>query len=416
MRTIEKVKAWLGTEKNFLYAIAGFSLLLRLAYVLKTGAGGLSPDAYDWMASALRLAAGEGVGGTWRPPGYIFFLAAVFSVTGKSVLAVKAAQALLGAATVCLVYFTAKALFSRRTASIAAVMLSFYPYLVAYSADLLSETFLTFTLALAVYALVRAAGAPSWKNLVFTGAAVGLCALTKSTVLPFFLLAYAWLWWQTGKLRAPLLAGLFTLLTIAPWTLRNYFHYDQAYVMPVNSPWASLYGSSCDEALLNETVGDRLKGPGVRPVDQFLPADWQYANNLPLPERDKYCREKALGWIKNNPDKFTWLLYRRALHFWRLYPMIAYKAEKAAAIATSGIYFPLAAIGLLLALPFFKRISLLPALFLSYTLVHVFFATMIRYRVPIDPFVLIFAAYAVERAYNALAAGRAAGTRSAKND
>ena len=116
-----RIKTWLETEKNFLYAVAGFSLLLRLAYVLKTGAGGLSPDAYDWMSTALKLAAGEGFGGTWRPPGYIFFLAGIFSVSGKSIMAVKLAQALLGAATVVLVYFTAKNLFSRRTASIAAV-------------------------------------------------------------------------------------------------------------------------------------------------------------------------------------------------------------------------------------------------------------------------------------------------------
>lgn len=404
-----KIKNWLGTEKNFIYAVAGFSLLLRLAYVAKTGAGGLSPDAYDWTSNALRLVNGEGYGGTWRPPGYIFFLASVFFVSGKSIMAVKLVQALLGAATVCLAYFTAKTLFSRRTASIAAVLLSFYPYLVAYSADLLSETFLTFMLSLAVYNLVRTSENPSFKNIAVTGVSIGLTALTKSTTLPFFLLAYAWLWWQTGRFRAGLIAGMFTLLTIAPWTLRNYYHYDRSYVMPVSTPWASLYGSSCDEALLNETIGDKLKGPGVKPIDQFLPAGWAYAHSLPLPERDKFCKEKALSWIKTNPDKFTWLLYKRALHFWRLYPMIAYRHEKAAALATSALYIPLAAIGILLSLPLFKKVSLLPALFFCYTLVHVFFATMIRYRVPIDPFVIMFAAYTLERAYAALARNPASG-------
>ncbi|MCX5786814.1 MAG: glycosyltransferase family 39 protein [Elusimicrobia bacterium] len=399
---IEKARNWLNSEKNFLYALFGFSLLIRLAYVLPLPAGKLSPDAYDWINGGWSIAHGTGFGGSWRPPGYAFFLAAIFFIFGKSVVAARVMQALLGALTCLLTYRTGKKIFTENTGRIAGALAGFYPYFIAYTGDLLSETFLTFMLAAAIYQIVKTAEAPYWKNLALTGILIGLTGLTKSVVLPFFALACAWLWWQTGKFRTAFLAGVFTLLTIAPWTLRNYFHYDKSYVMPVSTPWFSLYGSSCDEALLNETTGDILKGPGVERIDQFLPPDWEYAAALPLPERDKYCKEKALGWIKNNPRKFTWLLYRRSLHFWRLYPVIAYGREKAAAMATSGLYIPLAVIGFFLSLPAFKRTSLLLALFLSYTLVNIFFATMIRYRVPIDPFVIMFAACTIERAYTAL--------------
>ena len=403
---IEKARNWLNFGNNFLYTLLGVSLLIRLAYILPLPVDKLSPDAYDWSNLGWAIAQGNGLGSSWRPPGYAFFLGTIFFVFGRSVIAARAIQALLGAFTCLLTYKTGERIFSKTTGKIAGVLTCFYPYFIAYTGDLLSETFLTFMIALAVYHVVKTSEIPSWKNIALTGALIGLTGLAKSTTLPFFLLACGWLWWQTGKFRTGFMVGVFTLLALAPWTFRNYFHYDKSYVMPINSPWCSLYGSSCDEALLNETLGDRLKGPGVKPIDQFLPPEVDYAFSLPLPERDKFCREKALGWIKNNPDKFSWLLYKRFFHFWRLYPMIAYKGEKIAAIATSGLYFPLAAIGIFLSLAMFKKTSLLMALFLSYTVVHLFFATMIRYRVPIDPFVLIFTAYTLERGYTALKARR----------
>lgn len=395
---IKKAAAFLREERNFLLFWLGLSFLLRLAFVLKTGTGGLSPDSYDWMATAWSIASGHGFGGSWRPPGYAFYLAGVFFIFGKSVMAAKFFNVLLGTATVLLVYLTAKTLFGTRTARITAVLLSFYPYLIAYTGDLLSETFLTFMLAASMCLITRAAEKPAWRNLAAAGVVMGLTALTKSVVLPFFLLACAWLWWRTGSFRAGFLTGVFTLLAILPWTTRNYLHYDKTYVMPVSTPWFSLYASSCDEALLNETTGDILKGPGIKPVDQFLPPDFEYAASLPLLERDKYCREKALGWIRDNPGRFARLTRLRLVHFWRLYPMIAYRREKIAAMCTAGLYLPLAAAGFLLSLSNFRKTSLLLALFISYTAVHLFFAVTLRYRVPMDPYLIILAAYAAGEA------------------
>lgn len=400
---LERARNWLNTGNNFLYTLFGVSLLIRLAYVLPLPVDKISPDAYEWMSTGWSIAQGNGFGGSWRPPGHALFLAGVFFIFGKSVIAARAVQALLGAFTCLLTYRTGKRIFSENTGRIAGVLAAFYPYFIAYTGDLLSETFLTFMLALAIFQVVKTSEAPSWKNIVLAGISIGLAGLTKSVVLPFFALACAWLWWRTGKFRVGFMTGVFVVLTIVPWTLRNYYHYDKSYIMPVSTPWCSLCGSNCDEALLNETIGDVDKRPGSKPIDQFLPKGLvEYIYTLPLPERDKYCKARALTWMKGNPDKLTWLLYKRFFHFWRLYPMIAYKWEKLAAMATSGVCLPLAAIGFFLSLGLFKKTSLLLALFVSYTLVYVFFATMIRYRVPMDPYVLMFTAYTLDRAYSSL--------------
>lgn len=391
---MKKLLAWFDSERNFLMAWLGLAALLRLAFVIKTGSGGLSPDSWDWMNTAWRMASGEGFGGSWRPPGYIFYLAGIFTVFGKSIIAVKLFNVLLGTATALFAYLTAKILFNLRTARYTAALISFYPYLIAYAGDALSETFMAFILAAAVYLIARASERPSWKNLAAAGLLMGCTALTKSTALPFLLLACAWLWWRTGKFRAGFLAGVFMLLTILPWSMRNYFQLN-GYVMPVSTPWYTFYGSCSDAAIRVEMMGEQ-DSPQVAQIE---PENWAYASSLPLPERDKYCREKSIEWIKNNPYQFTYLLYMRVKHYWRLYPMMAYRWQKYAAMATSGIYIPLCFLGMLLSLRSFRKTSLLIALLGAYTLVHMFFVVTLRYRIPTDPFIIMFAAYALSRLF-----------------
>lgn len=388
-----KPRELFSEDKYLLPALFLAAFFLRLAYVLYTGTGNLSPDTGDWMGTAWSLATGNGFGGSWRPPGFAFFLAAVFFVFGKSVLAAQLANCLLGSATVVFSCLIGRKMFGRVTGVIAAALLCFYPYLVAYTREPLSETFLTFVIAAAMLRVMIAAERPSLRNCAWAGLAIGLAGLTKSTILPFFVLACGWLWWQTGRFRTGLLTGLFTLLVILPWSFRNYFFYQGSYVMPVSTPWQSLYGSSCDEALWQETAGSFDRPMDPKMTEPAIPKDWPYLMTLPVPERDRICREKAITWIKANPDKFYYLLSRRFLHFWRLYPMMAYKWQKYAAMATSGLYIPLAFAGLLLSWRRFRQTSLFAALFLSFTLVHIFFVTTLRYRVPIDPYIIIAASF-----------------------
>ncbi len=406
---IRRALAWFDSERNFLLFWLGLAALLRLAFVVKSGTGGISPDAWDWMNTGWSIASGEGFGGSWRPPAYAFYLAGVFTLFGKSIMAAKIGNALLGTATVLLAYLTGKMLFGRRVGSITAALVSFYPYFIAYAGDLLSETFLTFMLAAGVYAVVRAALFPAWKNFALAGAAIGLAGLTKSTVLPFFLLACAWIWWRSRSFKAGLLVGIFTLLTITPWTLRNYFHYDKGYVMPVNTPWFSLYGSACDEALYPELLPELDYPPPADLFNPAIPKDWAYVSQLPLPERDKYCKERALAWIKGNPDKLFLLMKLRFIHFWRLYPVMAWPWQKKAAMLTSGVYIPLCVVGLIVAWRRFRETSLLLALFASYTAVHLFFVVTLRYRVPMDTFVIMGAALALDAAWARFRRERAGG-------
>ena len=391
---IGKLKKWLEPEQRFLGSVFLLAFAIRATYSLSRPENALSPDPFDWISIATRIAGGEGLGGTFRPPGYSAFLAAIFFIFGKSITAARLAQSLLGAGTCLLAYGSARRLYNSLAGRIAAVLVCCYPYFIAYSADLLSETLQAFLLALGTWLLIKTGDEPTWENAALTGAAIAASALTKSVVLPFFFLAGFWLWWRTSSFKTAFLAGFFALLAVFPWSARQYLSGSGSVSAPVSTPWLTLAGSSCDEAFWQE-----MRGEFDRPQDETMnapaiPKDWKWLSSLPPAERNTEARARALAWIKANPGKFYYLAYKRFRHFWRLRPMMAWPWQKYAAMATSGIYIPLALLWLLLARSYFRSNSLIIALFCAYTLPHLFFVVTLRYRIPMDTFIIVAASAA----------------------
>ena len=377
------------TEKTFLKLIFLLSLLIRIAYVVRLSPHNLSLDSYDWMGIAENITAGSGLGDTWRPPGYSVFLSIIILLFGKSIILLRIINSVLGSLTCIIVFFIGKKVFSSSVGKIASILLCFYPYLIAYAGDLLSETFYTFLISIAIFFILLCGEKPNLRNSIITGIMFGITALVKATVLPFFLFACGWLWWKTKKIKTGLYVGIFTLITISPWTLRNFIHYDRFIL--ISPGYQSLWIANNDETMILETSGERDKPM----TENYVPPRQQEILKLPRMESEKIFKQEAIDWIKSNPEKFRWLLKRRLIHFWRLYPMMAYKWQKIAAMITSGIYIPLCFMGIILSIKNFKNTSLLIFLFIIYTAVHLPFATMIRYRTPIDPYIIIFAAYTI---------------------
>ncbi|MBI5574565.1 MAG: glycosyltransferase family 39 protein [Elusimicrobia bacterium] len=380
-------------EKHFLLSLFFFALLIRLIYVIPLNPGKLSLDSAEWSQLARDVIEKKHYGDeyTWRPPGYVLFLAATYVSFGKSVVIVRIIQTVLGSLTCLIIYLIGKKIFCDLVGKIASVLLSLYPYAIAYAGDILSETFYTFLISITLLSIIIAVEQPSAKNQMFIGVLFGLTALTKATILPFYFIACFWIWWRTKKIKNAFLAGIFTLLTICPWTIRNYLHYHKFIL--ISFGYGTLWTSNNDETMILETIGEKEQ-PAASDWD-WTPKRYKELIKLPRIEAEKIFEKEAKEWIKNNPEKFRWLLKKRLIHFWRLYPMMAYKWQKIAAMITSGIYIPLCFIGIILSIKNFKNTSLLIFLFIVYTLVHLPFAVLIRYRVPVDPYIIIFASYTI---------------------
>jgi hypothetical protein len=180
-----------GEERRFLLHVFVGGLLVRVAigtiiYALRLQDffGG---DAYtydflgaqvleSWRTGAPVVLAGRvdfDVG--W---GMAYFVAAIYYVAGRNMLAVQLANAVLGAATAPVIYVCAQRIFAnRRVARASALFVAFYPSLVLWSSQGLKDGPMVFMLALAVMSALKLDEKISAKHLVAVVAALG-CILS----------------------------------------------------------------------------------------------------------------------------------------------------------------------------------------------------------------------------------------------
>ena len=168
-----------------------------------------------------------------RPPLYAFFLAGGILLADSLVQNLRLLQACVSAATVVPMYVLARELFPRENGHrrgvplVAALLCALSYTLAANAAELLSETLFLFGLATLLWLLVGAGRRASWRWALLAGLVLGLLCLTRSVALPLLPLGALWLFLQM-KGAALKTAGTYALaacLIVLPWTARNYATY-----------------------------------------------------------------------------------------------------------------------------------------------------------------------------------------------
>ncbi len=196
---------------------------------------------------AISHAPGAGAGGTIGPtvyfaPGYPYFLALVDLVDAdttsgaRAVDAARLATAALGAVGVALIGLVALEAFGGEVALVAMLIASIYPPLIELSSTPYSESLLVVLELAATWAALRARRATRpYVWLAGAGVLTGLATLTHQNgaviLLPLIFCALAiarrrtadgrWRSRWAGRLAAPAVLVAATVLTIAPWTIRN---------------------------------------------------------------------------------------------------------------------------------------------------------------------------------------------------
>ena len=331
--------------------------------------------------------------------------------------AVYAVQAVLGTATLLLLYLFSRRLAGEAVATLTLVLAALYLPFVGYVGVLLPETLfvallLTATLLAAHGVLERPGagkvararpGSVAW--FAGAGGLLGAAALTRSLALPVALLLGIWVLLLPGRgaLRPWALRGAVLLaamaLVIAPWTLRN-VREQGAFVLIDTVGGLNLLIGNNDYSwgLYDERFADT---PGYRRafVEGTTPA-----------EIDAIMREEAVRWIGEHPGRFVVLTVARlgmALGTYRDWigryaqwellmggPVLAPLVRPLVALYQWGLML-LGLAGAYLAL---RRRGplLLPVLLGGYVIaVMTVFYVQVRYRLPAMPYVMILAASAL---------------------
>lgn len=376
---------------------------LRLGWALSRPAGDASlsalPDQIEYVAIARNLLHGQGLVFSdtrfsdavcaFRTPGYPLFIAAC----GGSIRAVRVAQALLDTATVLAVFLLARTLIGGRIGPLAAaIVVAFNPYLIYFSALLLSETLFTAMLAWGMVLLVKGSARRRRRELLLWllgGVLLGLSVLVRpsAVALPVLLglvsvflnrpMGGSYKLQERSQERTRVPPGsamvLLTVICLLPWAVRNRVVLGRWIWLDTNSGF-TLYD-------------------GFNP-DATGSSDQKFVNRLPelqvLDEvqRDQYLSESAGNYARNHPRRVWELTWAKLARTWSPVPLSEQYGRtelRLIALAYSLPFDALVLLGLLRGgLPKSANVFLItPAVYFS--IIHALTVGSLRYRIPAEP-------------------------------
>ena len=243
--------------------------MLRLLALWQFADVDLHGDENYYQRAAKSILAGDGHPGSLRPPLFPAFIALVYGLFGKSLLALRLVQILLSLVTLAAVFQITAQRFGTRAATYAGMLCAVAPSLVHYTHFLWSECFGTTLLILFFWALDLYDRCEKRWTIVLAGLLLGLNALTRETWLMFGAVVVGWIvWrhraaWRRSLVPAAMLLGA-ALLVVLPWTLRNYTVHDALVLVSTGRWYPMAHGN-----ILNQE--DWLRGVAP-PRDQRLEA------------------------------------------------------------------------------------------------------------------------------------------------
>lgn len=288
---------------RWLYLILPVAFLLRLLWVLHVKTAPVF-DFLKYHLGALSIAEGMGYKlygnpTAFEPIGYPAFLALLYSAIAPRLIVPKLMNVLLSLGIIILAYFLGKRLFNKTAGVLAALFLALSPRNIAYTSVLSNEIFFTFFLLLALVLLLNRA--EKWWSGPLLGIITGILALTKPFMLLFpgvlFLIDLV----QRGELKAGLqkavVVTVFMILTICPWTIRNYLVFREFIPISTNGG-ITLYLNNNPYA--EGHWQDPFKLPGS-PLARYKDEETGFWDELAV---DKLGKQLAMEWIKENPGQF----------------------------------------------------------------------------------------------------------------
>lgn len=402
----------------------------------------LDSATYDRWARAL-------VSGTNPPPTilmqapiYPWFLSILYRLLEPSVAIARAAQALLGTATVGLVMYTTERFFSSaRAGVIAGLFCALYAPLIFYEGILLPATIVVFLHALFLF-LVSSSPRCSRMRILACGIVLGTAIAANpqsSLVIPFVILhfllspclmereceddeknsletgssspkpSYA------GRLFSCVIVCTGVATTLLPVAMRNYR--ESGHLTPLTTGGGINFYIGNNPGANGYYAVPIYKGQslGITPEEQHRKMTyiaWRVSGQtLDENEVSNFWFGEGLKWIRSNRAQWAALSMQKFVQFWNRYERAnveSYYFHKRFPgllklhLFDFGFIAPLALLGMFLALGKVRRLILLYGGVAASVATAIVFYVTSRYRLPILPFLMPFAAWGVCELWDAL--------------
>lgn len=347
----------------------------------------------------------------YQSPLYAYFLAVVYKLFGQGPWAPRIIQIVVGSASAVLLYSIGASLFRRRVGWLAGLGLAVYGPLILEEITVSKTTLLVWTVLASFAIFLRFAPSARLPGIALSGCLLGISVMGVGQWMLGFLAFGAITGMvppELSRRRRVLVSAVFLaagLCVIAPEVAWN--TYKAGGFLLTGGGGLNFYEGNNERASALPA-----KPNGVRDIPQFEEDDsarvaqQQAGRKLNPPEVSRYWTRQALDFIRRQPGAYLTLLWKKFQILWNAYEIpdnyhYAFVREQFVPVFYGCLSFgqvaPLALLGM--AFPFWRRRTVLAmtVLCFSYLATLLLFYVRSRYRIPMMPLLLVFAAVGVER-------------------
>lgn len=431
--------------RRWLIAVLVVSCVLRLAGAMYLGNQVVdlpgTSDQISYHTLALRVLEGHGFTfpkGWWPVTAagaptahwsflYTFYLVGVYFIFGPHPLAARLIQALItGLLHPWLAYLIGRRTFGEAAGLAAGVITAVYAYFIYYSGVLMTEPFYITAilggLYLAILLADRRGGRIGDQNMprliglaLLLGFALGSAVLLRQLFLLFVPILFLWILWVGGMKRiVPLAVTGVTILTlILPFTVYNYSRFGRFVLLNTNAGYAFY--------LANHPIYGNRFIP-ILPAETYIGLIPKELRALDEAALDQELLVRGLGFVQKDPERYLLLSLSRIPAYFAFWPSKdSGLISNVSRVGSFGLFLPFMLYGLYRALtrqrkPGLALISdpvfLLVLFMLIYSGIHILSWALIRYRLPVDALLTIFAGLAFTDIYNRIFVAQRAGRYS----
>jgi tetratricopeptide (TPR) repeat protein len=356
----------------------------------------------------------------FRAPLYPYFLGILYSIFGVSFYLPRLIQMIISSFSCVLIFLLARKLFNRTIGIIASVIACLYAPFIYFGAEFELPVLEVFIDLLAFLLLLGAESRLKKRWWFLAGFVLGLSAITRPNILVFVPFVLLWLglkFWKENKNRM-IMSGIFfflgMILVISPVAIRNW-------VVGKDFVLISSQGG------INFFIGNHLGADGKTakaapvslPLEGYKDNVWvtsirfaeeSTGKKLKPSEISNFWYKQGFRFIQTYPLKFLQLLGKKLYCFWNSYEIESnqnlYFFSRWSSLLRLllwswvlcfpfGIISPLSILGMILNAKYWKKLFLIYAFILSYMLSVVMFFVTSRFRLPVVPFLIIFASYSI---------------------
>jgi 4-amino-4-deoxy-L-arabinose transferase-like glycosyltransferase len=342
----------------------------------------------------------------YRVPGTSLFWAALFWSFGHSYSVVRIAQCVLDSLTILLIYELGRLCFSEAVALLAAALYALWPTALFYSSQLGSDLLYAFLFCCFIFAALKFGERPNWPRAIAAGMLLGVAMLTRGNAVMMVPLVILWSLWQFRKTPRRLDCGLaiplIALAILVPWTARNFLLFHS--FIPFETGGGDVLLGSYNRLVASDPL---YYGYWVYPTSELPEYREQISASNDEVVRDHVELRLAIQWLRDNPDKWWYLIESRFRRAWtpflearspRLYRLGMLASWGPVLLFFSLAFFPTA-------IRFMRTNNpgwILHLGILHFVLTALFFWGASRFRYPVEGLCLIIASVPLARMWGSI--------------